>query len=385
MKALEEMKTGKTVFSEFRYITKTGKTRWVWGFLKRYRDIGIVNFIDITRQKKLREELEKSERFYRSLIDDALAAMYIVQGERIVFANKMMEELTGYSLEELMSRNAFEFVHPEDRELVYRRNIERQAGLRGLEEYDFRVLTKPGVRWITIRARPIIFNDKPAAYVTAIDTTRLHEANEKLRKVIDFLITLSSIMRHDVLNELAVIRGAIELGEEKLLEKALRSSDSIVQKLEDSKAIEMAVGELKSLKVHEVVGKVIEKHAGNPDIRFNIELEEIEVQANEALEFVIDNVIQNSIMHGNVKPITIEIKAFKDGDCCVLRIADNGVGIPAEIKEKLFKTRVSTRKGGGLGLMLVKKIVEYFDGTITAYDNPQGAVFEIRFPLKGAS
>ncbi|MDK2795160.1 MAG: hypothetical protein PWQ58_359 [Archaeoglobaceae archaeon] len=185
--------------------------------------------------------------------------MYIVQGEKIVFANRYMEELSGYSLEELMSRNAFEFVHPEDRDLVYRRNMERQAGLRGTEEYDFRVLTKHGVRWHSIRARPIVFNGKPTSYVTAIDVTRLHEANEKLRKLNDFLLVLGSILRHDILNEITVVRGAIELGDEKLLEKALGSLDSIVQKLEASKSVELALGELKPVNIREVVNNVIEK------------------------------------------------------------------------------------------------------------------------------
>ncbi|MCS7130178.1 MAG: ATP-binding protein [Archaeoglobaceae archaeon] len=66
----------------------------------------------------------------------------------------------------------------------------------------------------------------------------------------------------------------------------------------------------------------------------------------------------------------------------VVRIADNGVGIPGEIKSKIFESGYS-RRGGGLGLFLVKKIVEMFKGRVIVKDNvPRGAIFEIRLPLK---
>ncbi|MDI9642795.1 MAG: ATP-binding protein, partial [Archaeoglobales archaeon] len=59
-----------------------------------------------------------------------------------------------------------------------------------------------------------------------------------------------------------------------------------------------------------------------------------------------------------------------------------GVGVPDELKERIFESRFS-RKGGGLGLFLVRKIVEMFKGTVKLYDNkPRGAVFEVRIPAK---
>ncbi|MCS7131099.1 MAG: HAMP domain-containing histidine kinase, partial [Archaeoglobaceae archaeon] len=132
--------------------------------------------------------------------------------------------------------------------------------------------------------------------------------------------------------------------------------------------------------VAEFVKSVVEKYKG--EASFKVELEELYVEANEALKSAIENVVNNAIIHGQVSPLEITIRVFKEGNDCVVRIADNGVGIPDELKEVVFESGYS-RKGGGLGLFLVRKIVEMFKGSVRLYDNkPRGVVFEIRLPMK---
>jgi signal transduction histidine kinase len=66
----------------------------------------------------------------------------------------------------------------------------------------------------------------------------------------------------------------------------------------------------------------------------------------------------------------------------LIRVADTGPGIPAEIEGRIFQSFVTAGKsnGTGLGLTIVKKIVDEHGGTIEVQSSPKGAQFTIRLP-----
>lgn len=382
---IERVLNGENVAGEFMYVTKLGEVRWVFGIFRpmfyKGKAYAIGNYIDITHTKELERKLKENEELYRSLIENSASPIYIVQDRKFVFLNRRVEELTKYSREELIGSDAFRIVYSADREIFLKKYLEIEKGLRGVETHTFRVVAKDGrIGWFTTNAMQMEYKGRPAVYVSGIETTELVNLNEELRKKNEFFSLLSKIMRHDIMNDLAVVRASIEIRSEDMLEKALQRIDSIVEKINDIKLLEEAIGALKVLNVAEKVEKVVEKYRN--EANFKLELESVYVEANEALKSVIDNLINNAIQHSQVSQLEIEVKVFRDGKDCVLRIADNGVGIADEIKERIFESRYS-RKGGGLGLFLVKKIVEMFKGRIAVYDNkPSGAVFEIRIPIK---
>lgn len=87
----------------------------------------------------------------------------------------------------------------------------------------------------------------------------------------------------------------------------------------------------------------------------------------------------NAIIHGKAKQIDIILQ--DNGNECIVKIADNGKGIPDEIKDKIFEERFSygESKGSGLGLYIVKKLIEKYGWEIEVKDNfPKGAVFIIK-------
>lgn len=105
---------------------------------------------------------------------------------------------------------------------------------------------------------------------------------------------------------------------------------------------------------------------------------------------MIENLLGNSLQY-NPKGTTIYIVLKEDKSDIVLTVADDGVGIPAELRENIFKPFVtsnnarSSGKGTGLGLAIAKKIAELHKGTISLckkMSNPSYKTeFEIRFPL----
>jgi signal transduction histidine kinase len=108
------------------------------------------------------------------------------------------------------------------------------------------------------------------------------------------------------------------------------------------------------------------------------------VLADEAVSSVFDNLFNNAITHGKADKINVEIKKTKKG--CKVRVSDNGLGIPDEIKDKLFEEGFTFGDEGhsGLGLYIVKKTMDSYGGSVHVEDNkPKGTVFILTFMKVG--
>ncbi|MBI4797504.1 MAG: PAS domain S-box protein [Desulfarculus sp.] len=88
--------------------------------------------------------LGESEEQYRTLTENAMALITIVQNGRFVFANRMMLERTGYGREQIIGRRAWDLVHPDDRERLSKKDAGPEAGEPGEDHYEFRFLTAEG-------------------------------------------------------------------------------------------------------------------------------------------------------------------------------------------------------------------------------------------------
>ena len=100
------------------------------------------------------------------------------------------------------------------------------------------------------------------------------------------------------------------------------------------------------------------------------------------LQQVFTNLYSNAY-HAMSEGGLLQIEARRDPDADVIEFKDNGMGIPAEVRDKLFEPLVTTKvKGTGLGLTICQQIVEAHGGTISAHNQPeQGACIRIELPL----
>lgn len=218
--------------------------------------------------------------------------------------------------------------------------------------------------------------------IVARDITDIKRMEKNLIELNETLKLINKIMRHDILNDLTVISLALEMynetKDEKLIEKAQKTIERSVNLINKMRELESLVSfgvELKPYNVREVVEEVIEKY---PEIEFNIK-GNCTVLADGALTSVIDNIVGNAIIHGNTDKIDVTIG--KTNNFCEIRITDYGKGIPDEIKDKIFEEGFKYGETGhtGLGLYIIKKVVERYGGSIEVEDNkPRGAVFVIR-------
>ena len=115
--------------------------------------------------------------------------------------------------------------------------------------------------------------------------------------------------------------------------------------------------------------------------------EEIHLNADSmSLQSIFFNLIDNALKYGNGSQVTVELTQ-KNGKV-KMQVSDLGEGIPDAEKEKVFERfyrigneEVRKTKGTGIGLYLVKLLVEQHNGTIEVSDNnPSGAVFSVTLP-----
>jgi signal transduction histidine kinase len=217
----------------------------------------------------------------------------------------------------------------------------------------------------------------PGIIEWAIDKRNMEEMNKTLKVV-------NSILRHDILNNLTVIGGSLEIyrmkKDEKFLASATNAVDRSVDIIRKMKEVESVISpkEMKLMNLRSVVDEVVRKFIGQK-MRFEVRGEG-HVLADDALGSVFENIINNAINHSGSEVMTISIAPTNDGFCEV-RIADQGIGIPNEVKPKIWQEGFKYGKSGqsGLGLFIVKKVIERYGGTIAVEDNrPKGTAFVMR-------
>lgn len=141
----------------------------------------------------------------------------------------------------------------------------------------------------------------------------------------------------------------------------------------------------------QLVGDVARRHVPRA-LRRGVEVtlddadEPLPVRANAILlEEAIDNVIDNALRYGCPSGSGLSLRLGRAGDCAVLRVADQGPGIPPDMREKVFErfVRLSSEDdgGSGLGLPIVRAIIHNDGGTVGIEPSASGCVLAITLPL----
>lgn len=190
---------------------------------------------------------------------------------------------------------------------------------------------------------------------------------------------INRILRHDITNNLSVIKSAINLFRNTKKAEMLESvegmvfkSVGLINRMRELEALISNNYNLRPFEIHSIINNLKDKHPG-AKIKFK---GKASVLADESIVSVFDNLINNSLRHGKSNKINIKIE--KGERYAKIFFADDGLGIPDEVKEKIFEEDFTYGDTGhtGLGLYIVKKAISRFGGHIFAKDNkPQGVVF----------
>ena len=209
------------------------------------------------------------------------------------------------------------------------------------------------------------------------------------------LVFLLRLLDHDIQNHLTAISEYTEAIDPAAVDSRVDPvagirdrSDDIERLLETANAVlESETGDEEfervdlSVVIREQVG-VIRGKAPEAEIKTRIE-DDLYVESNQFIDDVFHNILDNAVTHNSEEDVTIAVAAAATDDGVVVEIADDGRGIPDQIRDSLFDPGVRTDGSGGdgLGLYLVRKLVESYGGRVGVGErSPTGTRFRLWFP-----
>lgn len=342
---------------------------------------------DMARQKASYEQQSAALEKIVGAIGEGLMALN--RAGRVVFTNAKVGEMFGFD-DTMAGRPYLEIVRKHPLVEAF------QRALRGEESSSRVTVTSTnGPRQIEIRVVPVAATDI-AAVALFIDITSI-ERLQQMKK--DFLDDFS----HEVRTPLAGLQSAAESFDGHLTEDQESQLRAIM--LRQLERIRRLVSDLSELNQIESGGLVLERHdvdlfSLSSDVcdefrrRMTTHSLNFNLRGNPTFAFadssrvqqVLTNLLDNATKHGASKgEVLIEVSAERSE--AVLRVSDEGDGIPAEDIERIFNRfyrvdRSRSVPGAGLGLAIAKHLVALHGGTIRAFNRQSGgATFEVRLPL----
>jgi PAS domain S-box-containing protein len=293
-----------------------------------------------------------------------------------------------------------ELLHDDDHERAMDAMRDCLTGRTEKYDVEYRIRTADGAwRWfhdvggVTERRA-----DGSPAKVTGVvvDVTGRKEAEQRLRGRNEQLSLLNRIVRHDIRNDMAVINGWTEMlrtdappEKREQFDKVLGASEHTVELTKDVRdLIEMLDDEgdelsLESVALDRVVEEEIDRLRSSVDaveVRVDGEIPTVEVEANALLSSVVGNLLTNAAQHADAATVRVDVDVEVGTETVVLRIGDDGPGIPAPRRDEVFQrgTHGLDSDGSGIGLYLVDTLVDAYGGDVWIEDNdPSGTVFAV--------
>ncbi len=348
------------------------------------------------RMELLNRSQSQQQRVVHYMIDGVIV---VNATGRVVSANPAARRLMGFHLDATQERPLVDIIRiPEIVSAVAQVLKEGKS-----QEVTVNIGTREGR---SIRVQAALLPDEPQHNVllTLHDETRLR-ALEQLRR--EFIANVS----HELKTPLASVKGYAET----LLDGALadqnrarRFTEHIAQQADRLEALitdmltlarAQAAPEVISITKVNLADVIDESIAAYSPVAerkpVNLKTEEVPETLHaaadrESLLTVINNLVGNAVRYTQAHG-EITVRAWAEGQWCVIAVCDNGPGIPHADQERIFerfyrveKARDSRVAGTGLGLAIAKNLVLNMHGNIRVKsDMGQGSQFEIRLPLIG--
>ncbi|MEC1524814.1 EAL domain-containing protein [Neobacillus niacini] len=156
---------------------------------------------DITEHKKAQNDLVEAEAKYRSLIENSLVGVYIMQDGKLVYVNPGLCEMSGYTCEELIGLNVADFIYPEDLPLINENILKRFNNETGAIKYEYRAIRKDqSVITFELYGSKIVYHGRDAIIGTVIDITE-RKNTEKMIKHMAYHDQLTDLPNRYLLRE----------------------------------------------------------------------------------------------------------------------------------------------------------------------------------------
>jgi len=376
---------------------------------ERWNSIGILR--DITERKVTEQKLKESEEKFRNIAEQSLIGIQILQDNRTKYVNQQWAEISGFSVEDILTWNLKEhlkFILPENREFIKQQLFKKQKGdIDVINRYQVKCIKKTGETiWVEVFAKTINYEGKLADFVMIVDITEKKEVDE----IKSNLLTRFS---HEFKTPLISIKGFTDLLLTEYTEILDEKTISFLNKIKDGgnrlKSLinifiegtqldkDLIKLDLKQENLSKLVKSSLERMEGAIKMRehsvdLNIHDELNAIVDKERIESVFTNLLINSINY-TPKGGNISIQSKIKGNSIIVSVKDNGIGLTKEEISKLFEPFGKIERYGkywdiisegmGMGLYISKEIIDLHGGKIWVESDGtnKGCKFSFSLPI----
>ncbi len=411
---LEAHIAGETAMYDCEHRMRTADGGWKWirdagKVVERDADgtptraVGI--HLDITARKEYEESVERAREELRQVIDLVPDLIFVKDADgAYLLANEATADAYGLTPAETEGRSEREIIPDNDQSDDFRSDDRRVIASGEPLEIPEEELTTADGETRLLRTTKIPFtvagSDEDAVLGYARDITDLRRYERRLESQRDTLAVLNQIVRHDIRNGLQIVTGNAELLADhvdddgapflaSLRNAAAEAIEITTSAREVTEVLMQAETELSPVSLTSVLTRRIDGlRSGEQRVRVTREgrSEEGPVLADDMLESVFRNLLRNAMVHNEAEVPEIRVSTTARSDTIRVAVADNGPGISDGRKEAIFEEGVQgiDSDGTGLGLYLVRTLVDRYDGEVWVEDNDRGgATFVVELPRAG--
>ena len=351
----------------------------------------IVAIDDITEQREIEDSLRESEEHYRSLFENMFEGyaycrmLYDTDGIpsdwMYVDVNDAFEKLTGLSgAKGRLVSELIPGIREQTPELFEMYNRVVVTGIAEKMEINF----TPLQIWLQLS----VYRPKEGHFVAVFENiTERKRTEDAVINANHKLNLLSGITRHDIGNELQIMFGYLGFAKEEDLDPRVKgyiakvdgSAHNIERQLAFTRDYQdIGVNSPAWQDIRDVISQVVRNLDLSP-VQLRLDISGVGIYADPLLEKVFSNLIDNAKRYGET--ITrIQFSGIEGSEGYTIICEDDGIGIPEEFKEKIFRREYY--KHTGFGLNLSREILEITGITIRERGVPgKGARFEIAVPV----
>lgn len=406
---------------EYRIRRPDGAVRWleargIASFEGRGAQRVVSSFVgtvgDVTERRVAEEVLRENEARFRLMADASPAALWLTDPRgHCTFLSRQWYETTGQTEQEALGIGWTKALHPEEQERAAAAFLQANAA-RTFYQSEFRLRTSDGTyHWAIDLGRPWFSEDGQYAGMVGVvfDIDARKRAEQALAEASQRKDQFLATLAHELRNPLAPISNALQLWplldhqpeEEKKLRammgRQVKQMVHLIDDLLDVSRITRGRIELRPERLDlraaleaalEAQRPFLESH--RHQLTMDVSCDPLLVDADLGrLVQIFGNVLHNAIKYTPTGG-KIRLTAQRAGEQVLVSVADNGAGIPGEMLTSIFEifTQVDqslgrTHGGLGIGLTLVKNLVELHGGQVEARSEGmgRGSEFVVRLPL----
>ncbi|WP_257299960.1 histidine kinase N-terminal 7TM domain-containing protein [Haloarchaeobius sp. FL176] len=354
---------------------------------------------DASRLLVLRDvtDTRETEQRFQTLIENSSDIVAVLDADgTIQYQSPSTKQVLGYDPEEMVGGNAFDYVHPDDQADLATRFAQGVQDDHTIKRVEYRIHHADG-SWRVHESVARNLLDDPSVEGIVINTRDVTERIERERELAETnerLDRFASVVSHDLRNPLNVAEGYVELLEDDIEDEQCRgyltevraSHDRIGRIVDDVLALAREGGELSETVPVELesVARVAWSSVDTDDASLDIgDSTPIDADRDQFAR-LLENLFRNAIEHGggtggggaDGNHVTVTVGMLTDAEG--FYVADDGPGLPPELRDSVFEPGVTSRDGGtGLGLAIVADIAKAHGWTVElAEEDGGGARFD---------